>query len=1105
MSSVFIFYMSVRIIGVGASAGGIQALEAFLSELPRGLNLALVVVQHLSPDYASSMATILQRATDLSVSPLQDKTIPLADHVYIKPPDFDVRLHQLLTLVPRTANEQGLYLPIDDFFFSLAEARGKDAIGIVFSGMGTDGSRGLGEIKERGGFVMVQQPDTAQFDGMPRAAIRRQAVDVILPPDQLASRLASVVKSDEMVVAQISDLSGLNRAELMATMLERVRRLTGIDFKHYRQSTILRRIEKRMLIMQQESVRAYIECALGNEEELQILRQSFLIGVTRFFRDREAFDILRDEVIPQLFELTSGRELRLWIPACSTGEEVYSLAILLEEHCAREKLSCGYKIFCSDVDRRSVSVASRGEYDETIIGDVSAEHLAAYFQQTSSGFRVKKHIRERILFAVQNLLEDPPFIRIDFVSCRNFLIYVSTEVQQRILSNFHFALNPAGYLMLGPSESLGGLQSAFATINRRWKVYQKRLGGRTRGGTVVTPSIGQLDPTRVNVAAELSVGERPAPGITVANAKPTPTALQPPTMDYYSRHLAERYAPATLFVNARYEVLYLNGEFEGILRLPRFSAPLSLRNIINEQSQNLLTAGVDQVLRTGKAGKYDRIKTSDETAPNDVYMQVRFDRQEFYELDESVAVLQFFPIDAPRTPVTEQEETYSVDARLQDRIKGLELELRQSEGRAQKLLNELEATNEELQASNRELMASNEEMQSTNEELQSVNEELYTVNNEFQRKNDELNEINNDVSNLLKSTQISTIFVDNNLCIRRFTPGVGQQFDLHASDIGRPITNFASPFPEVDLEELCLEVIRTGNRHDQEAVDKQGNFFLVRLLPYLTEQERGKGIVVTIVDINDLVRSRRRYTDLALKYEAIFDNAQEVIAVIKPNSRIEEINQPISDQPVEALLGSYFTDLIATDPEKVRFNDLLRTSIDRNAPTTMMASLVDSAAPIRYITIEIIPIKPLTQTSGAAAEIEQAMILLHDVTDREEHRLKSARIIEMYQLRLDRLQQAAGLLDLKGRFVTMNHSVRGLELRVEDYLDKNISDFLTQAGMRRFRGVVDRLLKKESNLVRVTYPLDELSQDIKERSVIYRPVYAGEKLVFISFELQETT
>ncbi len=1094
--------MAVRIVGIGASAGGLQALESFFSELPCDLGVAFVVVQHLSMDHASSMSAILQRSTNLPVLSLEKDTLPEPNHIYVKLPEFDVRLSQMLILTPRITERNALYLPIDDFFFSLAMAQEELAIGIIFSGMGTDGSRGLKEIKGKGGLVMVQQPDSAQFNGMPNAALRQHIADVVLPPGELASRLTMILRNDGNLIDPVEDVVNPTHTDLFRTLLDRIKTTTRIDFNRYRQATIRRRIEKRMLITQYDDLARYIKFALDNEEELQVLRQSFLIGVTRFFRDKDAFKILRNQIIPRLFtESPEHREIRIWIPSCSTGEEVYSVAMLMQDYLSEKDLRRSYKIFGSDVDRKSIILASRGEYDDTIMADVPGEFLQRYFVRQPESFKVRSELKENILFAVQNLLEDPPFIRIDLLSCRNFLIYINSDTQQRILANFHFSLNPAGFLLLGPSENLATLQSAFTTIDRRWKVYQKRAGGKTLGGKLVTPVIENVSPSPHKIAI-VADGNLTFPTSAVESGRPVFTHSSP-SMDQFSRYLSERFAPATLFVNRQYDILYLNGNFEGVLRLPRFNAHLSLRTVVNEEVESLLIAGVDRVFSTGNSGLFERINISEGGQPPR-YQRVRFNLTEFASMEDPVAILEFSLVeetedDETSTGEDDNAEVYSVDRRLLDKTKDLEIELQRSEKRAQKLYNELEATNEELQSGNRELLASNEEMQSTNEELQSVNEELYTVNNELQRTNEELNDINNDVNNLLKSTQISTIFVDNRLRIRRFIPGMGQQFDLHSSDMGRPITAFANPFENLNIEELCQKVLEGSLRYDKEIQDRKGNFYLLRMLPYLTEEERVEGVVITFVDINDLVRTRRRLTELALKYEAIFDNTQEVIAIVRESSKIDEINHPLANQNVEAMIGTYFTDLIATSEEKVRFSEVLRTSFDRQEVSTITLSLRLEGDTDQRVEAELIPISRSAEIKSAANEVEQAMIILHDITSVELERQTKNKIIWRYQSVLAKMQHGAGLIDMEERLVVVNH-MNPLTAGPEHFMRRKLDEFLDDNGVARYRMALKRIQAGET-IVEVTYPLEELRDVTLPPRVNYRPVYSGGKLVFVSFEI----
>ena len=1092
--------MSVRVIGIGASAGGLQALESFFSELPADLGVAFVVVQHLSRNYPSSMDVILQRCTNLTVKPLSENTLPQANHIYVKGPDVDVTIDDWLRVSQRAEDNDGLYLPIDEFFFSLAANRGDEAVGIILSGMGTDGSRGLKEIKARGGLVLVQSPKSAQFDGMPNASLRQNIADMVLPPTKLASHLTMIVRRENGEGKSSNIPQSLEDDTLFPSLLDRIYSTTRIDFKRYRPATIYRRIEKRMIITQEEPLANYIAYALNNETELQILRQSFLIGVTRFFRDKEAFGIIRDQIIPALIErIPADQDLRIWVPSCSTGEEAYTIAMLVDDYLQRKKIFRSFRIFGADVDRRSITVAARGEYDDTIQADVPPELLERYFIPLPHGYQVRPEIKDRMLFAVQNLLDDPPFIRVDFISCRNFLIYIDTKTQQHVLSNFYFGLNTLGYLMLGPSEHLGSLQSAFTTIDRRWKIYQKRSNAKLSDFKRKTGSEPNLRfATGNNLQAITLPSVRPQ--VSDGDFSILPPASRSSTMDQFSRYLSERYAPTTLFVNRNYDILYLNGDFANILHLPRFDAHLSLRTVVNEEAQSLLIIGVDRVLNTQQSGIFERINIAGpKQEPR--FLKVRFSLFDDAGISEPIAMLEFMSSEegangVDKAKVTGDAEVYNIDRRLLDKVAELEAELLRSERRAQKLYNELEATNEELQSSNRELLASNEEMQSTNEELQSVNEELYTVNNEFQRKNDELADTNNDINNLLKSTQISTIFVDKKLNIRRFNPGVGQQFDLAVSDLGRPLTSFASPFADVDIEALARQVLEDGKRYDQEVADKDGDYYLLRLLPYLTEGEQLEGVVITFVDINDLVRTRQRLTDMATKYEAIFHNTQEVIAIVNSNSRIEDINRSLAGKSRKELLGFYFTDLVANDTGKVQMTESLRAAFDNQEMSFLTLNLAGSGDSTVRIEGEFIPI--VTKIDHEEV-VEQTMIVVHDVTDLNKELQQNSQVIQRYERIINNMRKTAGLIDMSEHVVFINRG-RHLEHQPDFYTRREMKELLTPAGLKRYRQALADFAAGAA-AVDVAYAAEEMVEESASMEVRYRPIYANNEIVFVSFEV----
>lgn len=1093
----------MRVVGIGASAGGLHALELFFSELSGNLGAVFVVIQHLSPDYDSALAEILQRATPMSVVALEQETEMVPDHVYVNSPNLDVRIDgHWIRLVPRTDHVKPLHLPIDDFFFSLAAEFGSDSVGIVLSGMGTDGSRGLREIKGCGGLAMIQAPPSAEFDGMPRSALRQDVADLILPPESLARKLGTILRNGELVTEE-EDLDDMDRDQLIAKLLNQIKIVTHLDFTPYRQSTIDRRIEKRMLLRQESSLREYIGNVLKDDAEMRLLQQSFLIGVTRFFRDQAAFEVLREKVIPRICQQHTGKDpIRIWVPSCSTGEEVYSIGMLLADYLEQEGDNREFKIFGTDVDQRSIVIANQGEYDTSILADVSHKHINKYFFTSSAGFRVRPELRRNIFFAVQNLLADSPFVRIDLISCRNFLIYIDKPSQQNVLANFHFGLNPGGTLFLGPSESLSGLESAFDLIDRRWKIFQKRENSPQLASLpALSTKISDTLKPRTTETHSFSITKQntsylESSSVKTSSAKIYSAPGSPTSMDYFSRYLSERFAPPTLFVNQNYDVLYLNGDFEGILHLPRFNAHLSLKTIVNEEVQSLLMAGVDRVYDKKNSGVFERINLGGSTK-EPRWVSVRFSIHEFTEANDTLAILQFDPIDEQLDEGGEIE-IYAPDQRLRAKIKELERELQRSETRARKLHNELETTNEELQSSNRELLASNEELQSTNEELQSVNEELYTVNSEFQRKNEELNTTYNDLENLLLSTQISTIFVDRDLGIRRFSPGIRQQFDLNESDTGRPITSFSSAFEDLNIGALCREVLDVKSKHEEEITDRKGNAYLLRVLPYQSDEEEIDGVVITFIDINELVKARQKLKEMANKYRAIFQNTEEGVLVIRESGKIEEANQKIVGSSVEMLVGEYFSELIAQDEQKVVFNNLLRSAFDEKQAASIKIVLSGPKNKLLHTRMEIIPTyseeQPLEQQ-----EYDRAVLLLHDESEWERERQEREDLLNSYQKSLATVESRGGVLALDGEILALNFS-NSLELSSEDYLTRNVRDFLTESGVSKINYAFEKIMAG-SLLEEVSYLSKDLLHQPGPLLIQYRPVRSSQGIAFITVSI----
>ncbi len=1084
------------LVGIGASAGGLQALEAFFGAIPEDTGLAFVVVQHLSPHVESELARLLSRTTTMPVIELTENVMPRANHVYVNSPLSDVRVERELRLSDRDVEARGSFLSIDNFLISLANSHGPEAFAIILSGMGSDGSRGIKEIKERGGFVLVQSPLSAEFEGMPDAAIRQRVADYIDTPEGLAQQLVNIcrIRREHVLRPEITEEEtyGPLWRELFA-LIEAER---SINFVNYRPSTLVRRLEKRMLLRQCPRMEDYLELVQHDREELTTLAASFLIGVTAFFRDEPAFEEIWREVIPALFRSGDGiRPIRIWMPSCSTGEEVYSMAMLLERYKEENKNKREYRIFASDVDRQAIQTATLGLYHESSMVNVPANLLGRYFFHRRNGYEATQWLKEKILFAVQNLLTDPPFIHIDLVVCRNFLIYVNNEAQEQIIGNFHFSLRPGGFLFLGPSESLGHHRQSFITVSQRWKIFSSRPEI-----SAPAPRTGKLP------SSDMLIGQNSRPAESVkyssdqnAEAVPFPPASSEPTMDdHFAQLLAARYAPPGLFVNHEYDIVYIHGDLDNLLHFPRRHARLNLDTVLNEEASILIRAGVDAAYSSSKTGQFSELPISnaqgerqmvrvkiyppEREGPRDGLVLVEFSEQRAVEGD-----FQEIPALIP-------------DEIMREQIKVLEEELLRARSQARRLLNELEATNEELQTSNRELMASNEEMQSTNEELQSVNEELYTVNSEMERKNLALNAAHNDINHLLESTQIGTIFLDQKLNIRRFTPSIRRQFDLHLTDIGRPLSAFKGSFSSINLLEIGKQVLRQGIRFEQEVTNDKGNNYLLRILPYRTADDNPDGIVVTFIGIQELVEARTQLRDTARKYEAVFKYSTDTVLVLTDTGRITEINRPLAEEEPEMLNGGYFTELLANDQQRAEFNQIFRSVLDEQTSQSGEFIITGHRGKVEFhYAINFIPVMlSRTDTRNTPETGGRTMLMVRDITEEVKDREATAQLLSEYRAIIEETDSQAGIMDVEGNILSLNRTATP-QMAVEDFISANVCDFLTESGTKKFRMSIARL-KSGSFYERVEYTEEDLEASYPERYslVDYRPLYVNGELALIT-------
>ena len=843
-------------VGVGASAGGLEALESFFTPMPAESGMAFIVIQHLSPDYKSMMVELLSKRTAMPVRRAEEGMLVEANSLYLIPPKKNLSIFHGKLLLSESDHSRGLNLPIDVFLRSLADDQGEKSIGVILSGTGRDGVRGIRAIKEAGGMVMVQSEESARFDGMPRAAISTGLADFILAPDEMPPKLLSFVRHPYAVKTDrpqtlLSDEDGLTR--IFALLRERTR----VDFTFYKPSTVVRRIERRMTVNQIHDLRDYVKFMESYSGEVMALYRDLLIGVTSFFRDREVFDELEAHYLPRLFERVGDREVRFWVAGCSTGEEAYSLAMLSREILANLGKRLEVKIFATDLDRDAILRASGGLYPESIAADLSPKFLSRYFYRREDHYQIDRAIREMVVFAQHNLIKDPPFTNIELVSCRNLLIYLQPVLQRKAMELMNFSLNPQGILLLGSSETTGEPTDLFEPLHQKFKIYASKGKRRpTRDGPEFS-TVPEVRPWQNRAHA--------AGGSWLRSQE------EERMLDRFLQTLAGDYVPLAVVVNEQMEALHILGDPEGYFRLPSGKLMNDITKIAVKDLAIPLATGLQKVFKTGEELKYTsiRLKWRDET--KSIQIRIRpLPGKKGQEPLAAVFVEETAP--QPKEPATGGTQVFDVSQEAEQRIHDLEQELQFSRENLQATIEELETSNEELQATNEELLASNEELQSTNEELQSVNEELHTVNAEYQSKIIELTELNNDLDNLMASTRIGTLFLDENLAVRRFTPEIRRVLKILDSDIGRPVNHLVHTLTDVDLFALMEEVADTAVEREREVRTQDGAWLLMRILPYRVGAGAISGVVLTFIDIGLLkttqVALSERETQLASLYRA---------------------------------------------------------------------------------------------------------------------------------------------------------------------------------------------------------------------------------------------
>lgn len=872
------------VVGVGASAGGLEAFTDLLRYLPRDTGMAFVLLQHLPAKQHSMLAQILSKATMLPVAEAREGTEPAADHVYILPPGEVMEIRQGALRLASRATSEGRYLPVDTFLTSLAEDRGGQAIGVILSGTASDGVQGMKAIKEAGGITLAQDEHTAKYPGMPRSSVAAGYVDFVLTPEGIAKELSRIARHP--FVGPGAEVLKPGEESTFGQILHLLKRATGVDFTYYKHSTIRRRTLRRMALRKIEVPGNYLNYLKEHPDEVSALYTDILINVTSFFRDPDVFDELKHSVFPPLMQdRTAEQPIRIWVPGCSTGEEVYSLVIALLEFFNDTGKEAPLQIFGTDIDNAAIDVARTGKYGEHVLENLSSQRLGRYFVRSDSGYQINKAIRDRCTFARQNLIKDPPFSHLDLISCRNVLIYLGPVLQKKIIPIFHFALKTDGFLVLGKSEAIGAFQEMFTLVDKRHKFYlKKELPGRV--------------PLRFSLEA---YAERENLPVRAVAPEELPSALD--LTREADRIVLARFAPAGVVVDENLNILQFRGHTGSFLEPMPGEASLNLLRMVREGLRAEVGAALHQAMKGGTPVRKEELKVKYNGRVLEVNVEVfpvspsAFKERYFLIIFEDVTPAAHLESDKPAPGAPKGKKT-SKDQRVTD----LEHELAATKEYLQATIEEQEATLEELKSTNEEIMSSNEELQSLNEELeasreelQSANEELATVNEELENRNLELTQVNDDVVNLLGSINLPILFLDQNLRIRRFNPIAREVLHLISSDVGRPIGDIKTGLAIENFETLLRETADNLKIETREVQDDRGRWYLLQIRPYKTAENKIEGLVLSLADISDLKASLKQVEEARNYAQATVETLREPLLVLNGDLRVVSANQAFYD------------------------------------------------------------------------------------------------------------------------------------------------------------------------------------------------------------------
>lgn len=887
-----------HVVGVGASAGGLEALERMFANIPSDTGMAFVVVQHLSPDFRSLMDELLARWTRMNIYRVTNGMEVEANSIYLIPPKKEMVISGGRLLLEDKDPENVLSLPIDHFLKSLAAERRQTAIAVILSGTGSDGSRGVEEINRTDGLVIAQTEQTSKFDGMPHAARETGAVHLTLDPEDIGPALVRFAAGAEpqQLAAEFGSMGP--DEDGLSVIYRLLRDRFGIDFSHYKLNTIVRRTERRLQLSHMDTIKEYAQRLANDPDELDSLYRDLLVGVTRFFRDTEAYEQLEHHVDALIATKEPPEEVRAWVAGCATGEEAYSIAILLTERVRASGKAIPIRVFATDVHQRSLIAAGAGLYREESVSELAPHLLENYFKKTDAGYVLNEDIRHQVVFAPHNIIKDAPFTRMDLITCRNLLIYLQPPAQKKALSLFHFGLRTGGVLFLGPSESPGELEPEFEVLDQRWKIYSKRRDVRL--------PIELRTPANVLGGATRSSG---LPEIPTSTQRSVDASL----VATYEALLAD-FMPPALLISERHDLIHVFGDAGRYLKHRPGRAGRDALELLDSGLRLAVSGAIQQVLNKRKAAvTYRGINVDLDSGSERVELTVRpVAPTRATQTDLLVIIRSIEPV-LPAVAADIPDEVHGDFSGVSTgQLEAMESELRYTRENLQATVEELETSNEELQATNEELVASNEELQSTNEELHSVNEELYTVNAEHQRKIQQLTVLTDDMDNLLASTRVHTIFLDRELRIRKFTPLAAELFGLLPQDMGRTFDSFSYRLRRESLNQELHEVLQTGQPTEADVQDQHGNWFLMRILPYQTKHALD-GVLLTLIDIGPLKQVQHDLTRREFELRLIADHVPALISYVDRDLNHRFVNQRYCEffgAAEQAILGHSMAELL---------------------------------------------------------------------------------------------------------------------------------------------------------------------------------------------------